>query len=72
MTSSPYLEPLLRFVLAGVLYDLFHLEVDELGLESNGLEECILEPLGSAWAKRPFSRVRLSDNAIPRETIVNF
>jgi hypothetical protein len=46
--------------------------IDELGLEGNGLEAADLGPLGAAWAKRPFSRVRLSGNRMTQQEIADF
>jgi len=47
-------------------------QVDELGLEANGLEICDLDTLGMAWVKRPFSRVKLSGNRMSNEDISQF
>jgi len=46
--------------------------VDELCLECNDIEVDALNALGVAWAKRPFSRVRLNGNKIPQEKVVAF
>jgi len=46
--------------------------IDELGLEGNDLEAGDLSPLGAAWVKRPFSRVRLSNNKMSQQEVSAF
>lgn len=46
--------------------------VDELGLESCSIETKCLASLGEAWAKRPFSRVKLTGNHISPDEIARF
>eukprot|EP00448_Togula_jolla_P005975 CAMPEP_0170611028 /NCGR_PEP_ID=MMETSP0224-20130122/22971_1 /TAXON_ID=285029 /ORGANISM="Togula jolla, Strain CCCM 725" /LENGTH=390 /DNA_ID=CAMNT_0010936437 /DNA_START=1 /DNA_END=1169 /DNA_ORIENTATION=- len=47
-------------------------QVDELGLEGNGIEASCLGALGEAWAKRPFSRLRLGRNNMSQEELAAF
>jgi hypothetical protein len=47
-------------------------QVDELGLEGNELGPECFDHLGSAWAKRPFSRIRLHGNRISQQEFTTF
>jgi len=64
-----------RFGSEGLRELLKHLpqsKIDELGLEGNDIEAECLSDLGAAWAKRPFSRVRLSGNKMTQSEISGF
>merc|ERR1712061_350093 len=47
-------------------------QIDELALEGCAIEAKCLTPLGEAWPKRPFSRVKLTGNHISPEEISRF
>lgn len=47
-------------------------QVDELGLEVNELHASDLGCLGTAWVKRPFSRIQLHGNPMTQDEIASF
>lgn len=64
-----------RFGNAGLLALTEHLpacQIDELGLEGNGIDTAGLDALGTAWAKRPFARLRLNGNKLTQAEISDF
>lgn len=64
-----------RFGSAGLLALCEHLpqtQIDELSLEKNDIEADALGALGTAWTKRPFSRLMLHGNRMSQEEVSAF
>lgn len=47
-------------------------QVQELGLEANELSSASFGCLGAAWAKRPFSQLRLAGNNMSQDEVASF
>lgn len=58
--------------LAVIVENLPASQVQELGLEANNLTPACFAGLGDAWAKRPFSQLRLAGNQMTQQEVGGF